>query len=127
MLMNKSSLKLMIRLFLGSVLLIAGNTFYFLLSSFSKLPTLQFLPYVILIITYVLFSLLLNPIPKFKHRVLYYIFDIFLILLLFSPFIFPSSLISLYIIETHLYIFLSLLLGYCIKLTILISKKQVRY
>lgn len=110
--------KLIYKYLLSCVVLLTGSTLCFWLKSYlySNLSAVAYIPYVILVLTYTLVGLLLDPIYSIRHRKLYCIFVIFIFVLLIFPFIFPSSLISLYLIETHIYIFLSLLMGRFIRL-----------
>lgn len=105
---------------MGGIVLITGNVSYFVLKSHFHLAVAAYAvaAYISLILTYILIGLLLTPSPVIKYKMLYYFFDIFLLVLLLFPFIFPFMQISLFLLETHLYIFLALLLGYSVKSTL---------
>lgn len=120
--MNKQTHKLIRKLLVGLIVLTSGNILYIFLQLRPGFPRFPYMPYVVSIFTYTLIGALKTPTTIINSKVVYCITDIILLLLLLFPFIFPRSLISIFLIDSHINIFFALSLGYYIKLTILILK-----
>lgn len=109
--MNKSY-TFQIRILLSIIIFICGNLLiYYLIISPPTPFGLPALTYIITIVTYFVIGFILNilHIPTSK-KTLCMISTILLMILVF-PFIFVSLPLSYFIVATHLYIFLSFILG----------------
>lgn len=119
--MNKAKILLCV------FIIVAGNIAYHFMSSYAAkyyYSGLAVASYAVLILTYLLAGLIPNLPPIIKSRLICFVLDMALVLIIVFPFVFPSVEISLFLLEARIYIAASVLLGYFLRSTVKLQKKS---
>lgn len=98
---------------------VLGNVLYLFSKRQIDILDVSIIPYIILVITYFCVGFFLCTSSTTTKKELYYLLDFVLVVLLALPIMFPYLAIAQILLNTYSYIFLSLILGYSVKATLL--------